>query len=763
MTLIKQNWLIGVRTKVQTPRSIPHVGKICSFILLAALPLAAQLKFTDPSQLNNQDYLEHQIKEISDRDLLQALRLDLPALKQVDQAFRTSRFEQALRAWGSYWDLKRQPKYVTQNVGFLLDTDMLKSYDDARGYAQQHPLETDSVLAQATSLLRNIIRPWGDFEVDFGAKVDFNREIGQSGKYGFHYWWWAKPLLVASVVTQDQRYLAKFDDLFHQWYSQRNAITRGFPNLDVVYYELGLGVRNRLFIEYYLLPYKERPWQTHQQMMKTILGAGRWLYELQRWEGYRPGNWQVHGSYMLAQLALVFPEFKESQEWLAIALQRMREHLRQDFFEDGGHSERAPRNYTLATYMGFRNLYYLLTTYHAGDDLAAEIRHRMGNTIDWWIAMLAPTGEIPAINDSHRGTFPVFILQDGAEFFQKPYVYGVMKNLFNADSRSLTYSLPSFTSRHMPASGFTVMRSDWTPSALYMNLNYGKFAGFHTHNDMLDFEIYAYGKALAVDAGLGLTYDDSLYVPWYESSRAHNMVVVNGRNIERKETEGSNIVWNSGAMLDYFSGEHDGYKNLGVHVQRRVAFVKPSYWVIVDQLDCKKEGDTLSWYFHTPSVLAPHGWGYQSSSSPGILVLPFDRSMKSRTGTGMAASTRDLTPGKTEQINWIAFDQKSIQGPANEIAVLLYPFKDSPPSAILSTISDRHYRITTSAATDDLYFLTAPLKTDEIDTDASFLLIRHQLGESDGFSLVQGTYLRLRGKEVWRSSIRTSVEQKLPR
>ncbi len=744
-------------------RTIPHVRKICSFILLAALPLAAQLKFTDPSRLNNQDYLEHQIKNIDDRDLLQALRLDQSALKEVDQAFRTSQFERAFRAWGSYWDLKRQPKYVTQNVGFLLDTDMLKSYDDARTYERLHPQETDSVLARATSLLKNIIRPWGDVEIDFGAKVDFNREIGQSGKYGFHYWWWSKSLLVAYVATQDQQYPAKFDDLFHQWYSQRNAITRGFPDLDVVYYELGLGVRNRMFIEYYFLPYKERPWQTHQQMLKTILGAGRWLYELQRWEGYRPGNWQVHGSYMLAQLALVFPEFKESQEWLTIALQRLREHLRQDFFEDGGHSERAPRNYTLATYMSFRNLFYLLTAYHTGDDLAAEIRHRMGNTIDWWIAMLAPTGEVPAINDSHRGAFPVFILQDGAEFFQKPYVRGVIKNLFETDSKNLTFSLPSFTSRHMPASGFTVMRTDWTPSALYMNLNYGKFAGFHTHNDILDFEIYAYGKALAVDAGLGLTYDDLLYVPWYQSSRAHNMVIVNDRNIDRKETEGSNIVWNSGAMLDYFSGEHDGYKNLGVHVQRRIAFVKPSYWVIVDRMDCQKGGDTLSWYFHSPTVLVPHGWGYQSSSLPGILVLPSNSSMRSRIGTGMAASTHDLTPGKTEQINWIAFDQRATRGPANEIAVLLYPFNNSPPSATLSTISDGHYRVSTSAVTDDLYYLTAPLKTNEVDTDASFLLIRRQQGRPDRFSLVHGTYLLLRGKEVWRSGVRTSVEQILPK
>lgn len=742
-------------------QSFPHVRKIGSIIIFSAIPMAAQLKFTDPSRLNSQEYLEHQVKDISDRDMLESLRLDQPALTGVDQAFRASQFERAFRAWGSYWDMKQQPKYVTQNVGFLIDTDMLRSYEEARAYAQLHQQEMDSVLARSALLLRNVIRPWGDVEIDFGAKVDFNREIGQSGKYGFHYWWWSKSLLVAAAVTQDQRYLAKFDELFHQWYIQRNAITRTIPNLDVVYYELGLGVRNRMFIEYYFLPYKDRSWQTHQRMLKTVLGAGRWLYELQRWEGYRPGNWQVHGSYMLAQLAMVFPEFKESREWLQLALQRMKEHLNEDFFEDGGHSERAPRNYTLATYLAFRNLYFLLTAYKVGDDLAADIRHRMGNTIDWWITMLAPTGEVPAINDSHRGLFPTYILQDGAEFFQKPYVYGVLKNLLAMDSKNPSTSLPSFTSRHMPASGFTVMRTDWTPAALYMNLSYGKFAGFHTHNDMLDFEIYAYGKALAVDAGLGLTYDDTLYVPWYQSSRAHNMIIVNDRNIERKEIEGKNIVWNSGATLDYFSGEHDGYKNLGVRVQRRIAFVKPLYWVVVDQMDCKKGGDTLSWYFHSPTVLMPHGNGYQSSTSPGVLVVPAENSMSSRTGTGMAASTHNLTPGKTEQINWIAFDRLAAPGSANRIAVLLYPFKDLSPSATLSAISDGHYRVTSPHATDDLYYPTGTFDDAEIATDASFLVIRHPQGKDDQFSIVEGTYLRVRGKVVWKSAKRSSAEQTL--
>lgn len=731
-------------------------------VLMTGL-LVGQLRFSGSSRLKNAEYLEHQIKDISDEDLFGALQLNQSIAHEVKQAVQGKDFVRAYGAWASYWTAKRQPKYITQNYGLLLDTDMLKGYDDMRSFAAQHPQERDTILSRASLLQKNIIRAWGDAVIDFGSKVDFNREVGQSGKYGFHYWGWSKPLNAAYVLTGDQRYLAKFDELFHRWYKQRNTITRGFPELDVVYYELGLGTRNRMFIEYYFLPYEKRSWQTHERMLKTILGAARWLYELERWEGYRSGNWQCHGSYMLAQIALVFPEFRDSQEWLDMALQRMEEHLWQDFFEDGGHSERAPRNYTLATYLTYRNLYYLLTMYRLREDLALQIRQRMGNTIDWWVSMLAPTGEVPAINDSHRGLFPTGILQDGAEFFKKPYVYGVLRNLFGFPPKDSVLVLPSFSSRHMPASGFSVMRTDWTPDALYMNINYGKWNGPHTHNDMLDFEIYAYGRALAVDAGLGLTYDDPLYIPWYKSSQAHNMVTVNERNLARETTWGENVVWSSGALLDYFAGEHRGYASLGIYHQRQIAFVKPMYWVMLDQLKCEKGGDTLSWYFHTPTTMVSSGLGYHSSKSPGIVVLPATGWAGSRTGTCMAASTDDLTPGKTQEIRWLAFDQVAAAGSTRQFAFLLYPYRDSLPLVTLTSLSATHYRVTGSIFSDDLYYSSAPFDDGEIASDAMFLLIHREKGQSDRVSLVQGTYLRILGKEVWKSGNRTSVECSLPK
>lgn len=742
-----------------TWRARSHPSAYVVFFILSFLstyPSSAQLTFAQSSLLNDSSFIEHRIRNISDEDLFGSLQLDSHDLKIVKEQTASRNFQSAYSTWGEYWESSARPKYITQNYRLLLDTDLLMDYGSMRAYGAESPAEQNTILSRAAMILQNRIRVWGDVTVEFGEKVDFNREVGQSGKYGFHYWIWSRPLNAAYVLTGDQKYLAKFDQLFQRWYEQRNNITRGFPELDVVYYELGLGIRNRMFIEHYLMPFEDRTWQTHERMLKTNLGAARWLYELEKWEGYRPGNWQSHGCYMLAQIAMVFPEFKESEQWLSIALKRIDEHMERDFFEDGGHSERSPRNYTMATYLTYRNLYYLLNVYRVHPELAAKIHATMGKTIDWWLTMITPLGETPAINDSHRSLFPAYVLRDGAEFFGKKEVFGVLKNLLGIETDMPT-PLPAFTSRHMPASGFTVMRTDWTRDALYMTINYGKFAGFHTHNDMLDFEIYAYGKALAVDAGIGLTYDDPLYIPWYQSSRAHNMVVVNEQNVDRKGIEGENLVWNSSSSIDYFAGEHRGYAKLGITIQRRIAFVKPYYWVVLDRISSSKSGDMLSWYFHSPTRLSNTDNRFFSVSSPGVSILPASRSLSFRQGKGMAATTDDAVPGRTREIDWIAYDQLSVAESTQVFPLLLYPFRDARPEVQFQSISDRHYVVTVGARNDHLYFPVKQYQDAEVSTDASFLLRRKEHGE-ETFSIVEGTFLTYRGKEIWSSPTRASAD-----
>ncbi len=728
---------------------LPPYARVILLLLILAPGLyyraEAQASFSDSSLLRRPSYVREAIQKIDDAHLWNSIDLNREGLHDIRKFVRAGDFGHAASAWSAYWSTKKQPVYITSMDHLLWDTDLLEPVTDFRDAMLRSPDERDTILARAELILRNTIMTWGDEVIAFGDTVDFNREIGQSGKYGFHYWVWARPLLMAAVITGNEKYLVKFEQLFNRWYEQRNSITRGFPTLDVVYYELGLGMRNRVFIEYYLLPCRGRSARSQVRLLKTFLAAGRWLYQLEQWEGYRPGNWQVHGAYMLVQLALAFPEFRESAQWRRIGLQRILEHLERDFFPDGGHSERSPRNYTMATYVNYRNLAYLFETYGTEQDAVQRIRASMGRTLGWWKSMLTPTGEIPAINDSHRGLFPERILRDARTFFK-------------ADPDTF----PRFASRNMPGSGFAVMRSDWSRDALYMTVNYGPSAGFHTHLDLLDFEVYAYGTALAVDAGVGSTYDDSLYATWYRASRAHNMVVVNDSNIERDGVQGENVKWGSTATADYFAGEEQGYRRFGVRHRRRIAFVKPSYWFVLDDLECSRSNDTLSWYFHSPTPLGPSGPGFASRSTPGVRVIPVGVQCTSRSGRGMAASTRDKVPGKTEEIGWVRFDQLSAAGSLSQFPILLYPFRDPGDVPRATRLSGQHFVVLQADSIDNLYFTDGSYRDDTVQTDASFVLIRERSDSHLQYVVINGTYLKYRAMTLWRSDSVSSGEGMMP-
>jgi hypothetical protein len=733
-----------------------------AFAILTLLPNCALAQPAESdsaatSRLDDSVFVTTKIKQISDAELIQALDMENPVLGGLDAALLANDTAGLFGAWQKYWRSKEKPIYIQKTQELLIDTEMLTDEAGFAAYIEAHPEEKDRILSRADEIMRNQIRTWGENEVAFGETVDFDMDLQPSEKYGFHYWGWSRPLTMAYLLTRDSTYLTKFEELFNRWYEQRNSIRNPFQDRDVVYYELGLGIRNRMFIEYYLLPHGTRAVRTDRRILKTLLGAARWLYELEEWEGYRPGNWQIHGSYMLVQIALTCEEFKESGDWLRLGLQRLEEHLDRDFYDDGGHWERSPRNYTLATYMVYRNLYHLLNAHGSHPELAERVRFSLSKTVDWWITMIAPTGEIPAINDSHRGLFPTMVLQDAADLYQKPEALAILRELLK-EKVDTTALLPAYTSRHMPSSGFTVMRTDWSWYDLYMNINHGPSGGGHTHNDLLSFELYAYGRALAVDAGIGRTYDDPMYDRWYKSSRAHNMVVVDEEEMERVGRKAENVLWSQLPSVEYFAGGHDGFRLQGVRHRRHIAFVKPSYWFILDEMEAALDGSQLSWFIHTPEVLMNAGGGFQTFKEPGLFILPATPGLTSRRGMGWAASTSDLEPGAVELASWCAFEQRSVADSTHRFGVLLFPYGDRAPLVSTSRISPQHYVVRGESFEDHIVFSGGPYRDDQLATDATFVWIRMEEGGRTEFAVVDGANLLFKNRVLWEADEKASEE-----
>ena len=597
---------------------------------------------------------------------------------------------------------------------------------------------------QAADQLLDLHFPYGSRTFSFKDSIDFDFPFGESSKYGFHYWSWSVSLLQAWLAHANERYPAFFNKAFNNWYRRRNTIRNSLPQFDVVWYELGIGVRLPYFIDFF------RVWQrspaleqsTRVNMLKTFLGSGRWLAAALDRNPYHPYNWPIYSAVTLAYLAVCFPEFAESSQWLQIAQKVMNDHLHNDLYADGGYIERTP-GYSMGIYTLFNKYCALLRHFVDNPDFYLSNKPLLEKMVSFYHLSASPMQTCCPFNDSHRCSISG-LLQSAV------FTYGRPDWLTETDS---------LCSVNLAESGFAVLRSSWSRNAMMMILNYGAAAN-HTHKDIMDFEMYANGVALAVDAGLGPKgYDDELHRSWYRASRSHNMVVVNDSSIERGQAAGEEAIWASLKQVDYFSAAHGGYRaKFGVEHRRHVLFVKNRYWLILDQLS-GGQPDHWDWLMHSPLTLQDLRDGYCSSESPGMLVLPASPTAKS---LEWGIADVGALPGEQNShrdINYIRFRSP---GSSRDLAVLVYPFADKTPAVTFAKAVRKdkvlEFVVKHPDGEDRIYFTDGNERqlSADLSTNARVAVVQRRIGR---FALLDASQARFMGKTVMRVKKRENREK----
>jgi hypothetical protein len=119
----------------------------------------------------------------------------------------------------------------------------------------------------------------------------------------------------------------------------------------------------------------------------------------------------------------------------------------------------------------------------------------------------------------------------------------------------------------------------------------------HSHADLFSFELQAGEDRVLVDSGTYAYYPSRKWRDYFRSTSAHNTAVVDGQSqaigLSRDHfgwvafPKPDVRAWLSDERLDYFDAEHDGYRRLAQSVshRRRVLFVKPDCWLIIDDFE----------------------------------------------------------------------------------------------------------------------------------------------------------------------------------
>lgn len=266
-------------------------------------------------------------------------------------------------------------------------------------------------------------------------------------------------------------------------------------------------------------------------------------------------------------------------------------------------------------------LHFLLLAARNGWAVPPQVQECVDRMLQALLLLRAPNGTMPAIGDSDggwllplerrapndlRGVFATA----AALFGRADYAWAaggatpeVLWLLGPCGLRELEKVVPAPpvqpASRLLPDGGYAVMASGWEPAAHHLVFDVGPLgcpiSGGHGHADLLSILLSVFGQPCLVDAGTGVYTQDAGWRDHFRSTSAHSTVTIDrasqaepagpfawrARPCARLER------WLSTPAYDLAEAEHTAYRRLPdpvVH-RRRVAFVKPRYFVVLDELE----------------------------------------------------------------------------------------------------------------------------------------------------------------------------------
>jgi hypothetical protein len=359
----------------------------------------------------------------------------------------------------------------------------------------------------------------------------------------------------------------------------------------------------------------------------------------------------------LFYVATIFPEFRDAARWRELSINILVAESDAQIGRDGVHFEQSTcyHRYTAETYLHFLLL--------AGrTDVPAQVTERVRQMVEFMLAIRQPDRTIPRIGDDDGGTLLPLVRRspdDGrgifgvaATLFQRtdfawaaggpaPEVFWLLGTEGIARFDQLQPAPPgSDASRVFPSGGYAVMRTGWEDDAHQVIVDVGPLgcpvSGGHGHADLLSIQCAIFGEPCLVDAG---TYCFTAESPWrdfFRSTAAHSTVVIDGRSQAepagpfgwRRQPRGRLREWHSTPDFDFLDADHDGYLGLPdpvVH-RRRVIFVKPGFWILVDDLSgaARHQVDLTFQFAPIAVTLGAHPWARAETPNGRVLwVSPF--------------------------------------------------------------------------------------------------------------------------------------------
>ncbi len=419
----------------------------------------------------------------------------------------------------------------------------------------------------------------------------------------------------AYALTGKEKYAKGFVRILSHWI-KNNPLKNELKNVSWRRIEVGIRAETWIKAFEYVKNSKQISPRFFEQFISSLYQHATFLNS--NFSGFsKTSNWGVLEFHGLLNIAVFLNEFKISNTWKENAIKNLSTCIDLQILEDGSQWEQSPM-YHNEVFHCFLNVNLIAQRHHI--NLPKNIIEKTKRMAYANIAWQKPNFNQPMLGDSDN-TDVRDLLTLATSIFKDPILKSrsfeqidfdnqfVMNPVQKKEYLKTPNQSPPFLSTYREDSGDFYMRSSWKKNASYASFHLKKLGGGHGHDNILHFNIFAHGQDYLVDPGR-FTYVNTPWRDYFKSSNNHNTLEVDGlpNSIYKDswsnsfEAISNNQFTKSTPTFDYAEATNYAYNRLKdpVTTKRRLLFLKPEVWLIVDSFS-GKESHTYTQNFIFPN------------------------------------------------------------------------------------------------------------------------------------------------------------------
>ena len=354
---------------------------------------------------------------------------------------------------------------------------------------------------------------------------------------------------------------------------------------------------------------------------------------------FSPNTHLLGEAVALHALGTLFPRFPGAERWKRKGARIVSEQTDRQVREDGSHFEQSSYYHLYALDMFL--FHFLLASPRPG------YRHKLEQMAEYLAALIEPAGTLPFLGDDDGGRlFHPYGLREGfarATLATCAVVLGKTWGQTWEKSSLFEQALwwmgpevlgwkpapgpPGCPSRWFAGAGLAAMRSD-DVQAIADAGPFGAGSGGHSHSDTLSLVVRRGRQEILIDPGTYTYVAEPEWRDWFRGSAAHNTVRVDGRDqaapagpfrwVHPPKVE--MLEWVSTAGEDYLDA---ACEYLGIRHRRRILFVKPHLFLILDELEGPPGEHRIEQFWHLGQPAAHAGpCSFRIGASATLTVWP---------------------------------------------------------------------------------------------------------------------------------------------